>query len=173
MCIQTGKTVEDKNRRRYPSDQFYLKSADEMYNMFSYVPEALENTVKIAKECNYDYKFHESKLPSFPLPDGREPYEYLKEHCYLGLIERYEEFKNLRGSKYDEDKIKEVSSNSEKAKEYVDRLEYELGIIKQMGYVDYFLIVWDFIRFAREKGIPTGPGRGFCSWFNSCILFGF
>lgn len=160
MCIQTGKTVEDKNRRRYPSDQFYLKSADEMYNMFSYVPEALENTVKIAKECNYDYKFHESKLPSFPLPDGREPYEYLKEHCYLGLIERYEEFKNLRGSKYDEDKIKEVSSNSEKAKEYVDRLEYELGIIKQMGYVDYFLIVWDFIRFAREKGIPTGPGRG-------------
>ncbi|MDY2729671.1 MAG: DNA polymerase III subunit alpha [Clostridium sp.] len=160
MCIQTGKTVEDKNRRIYPSDQFYLKSADEMYNMFSYVPEALENTVKIAKECNYDYKFHESKLPSFPLPDGREPYEYLKEHCYLGLIERYEEFKNLRGSKYDEDKIKEVSSNSEKAKEYVDRLEYELGIIKQMGYVDYFLIVWDFIRFAREKGIPTGPGRG-------------
>lgn len=160
MCIQTGKTVEDKNRRRYPSDQFYLKSADEMYNMFSYVPEALENTVKIAKECNYDYKFHESKLPSFPLPDGREPYEYLKEHCYLGLIERYEEFKNLRGSKYDEDKIKEVSFNSEKAKEYVDRLEYELGIIKQMGYVDYFLIVWDFIRFAREKGIPTGPGRG-------------
>lgn len=160
MCIQTGKTVEDKNRRRYPSDQFYLKSADEMYNMFSYVPEALENTVKIAKECNYDYKFHESKLPSFPLPDGREPYEYLKEHCYLGLIERYEEFKNLRGSKYDEDKIKEVSSNSKKAKEYVDRLEYELGIIKQMGYVDYFLIVWDFIRFAREKGIPTGPGRG-------------
>lgn len=160
MCIQTGKTVEDKNRRRYPSDQFYLKSADEMYNMFSYVPEALENTVKIAKECNYDYKFHESKLPSFPLPEGREPYEYLKEHCYLGLIERYEEFKNLRGSKYDEDKIKEVSSNSEKAKEYVDRLEYELGIIKQMGYVDYFLIVWDFIRFAREKGIPTGPGRG-------------
>lgn len=160
MCIQTGKTVEDKNRRRYPSDQFYLKSADEMYTMFSYVPEALENTVKIAKECNYDYKFHESKLPSFPLPDGREPYEYLKEHCYLGLIERYEEFKNLRGSKYDEDKIKEVSFNSEKAKEYVDRLEYELGIIKQMGYVDYFLIVWDFIRFAREKGIPTGPGRG-------------
>ena len=160
MCIQTGKTVEDENRRRYPSDQFYLKSPDEMYDMFSYVPEALENTVKIAEQCNYDYKFHESKLPKFPLPEGREPYEYLKEHCYLGLIELYDEFKELRGSKYNEDKIQEIVVKNEKAKEYVDRLEYELGIIKQMGYVDYFLIVWDFIRFSREKGIPTGPGRG-------------
>ena len=117
MCIQTAKTVDDPNRRRYPSDQFYLKSPEEMWDMFSYLPEALENTVKIADECNFKYKFHESKLPKFPLPEGKDdPYE--------------------------------------------DRLEYELGVIKQMGYIDYFLIVWDFIKFSYDNGIPTGPGRG-------------
>lgn len=157
LCIQTGKTINDENRMRYPSETFYLKSPEEMWDMFSYIPEALENTVKIAEECNFDYKFHESKLPKFPLPEGREAYDYLREKCYKGLIERYEEFKNLRGRPFDYD---EISSIEGKGKEYIDRLEYELGIIKQMGYVDYFLIVWDFIRFAKEKGIPTGPGRG-------------
>ena len=160
MCIQTAKTIDDENRRRYPSDQFYLKSPEEMYDMFSYVPEALENTIKIANECNYDYKFHESKLPRFPLPEGREPYEYLKEKCYLGLIERYDEFKDIRDNAYNQEQIDKISNKNQKAKEYVNRLEYEMGIIKQMGYVDYFLIVWDFIRFSNEKGIPTGPGRG-------------
>lgn len=160
MCIQTGKTVDDENRRRYPSNQFYLKSPEEMWDMFSYVPEALENTVKIAEECNYDYKFHESKLPKFPLPEGTDPYEYLKETCYEGLIERYDVFESLRNSQLDYGKVNEIVDNSEKAKEYVDRLEYELGIIKQMGYVDYFLIVWDFIKFSYDHGIPTGPGRG-------------
>ena len=138
LCIQTGKTVDEKNRMRYPSDEFYLKSPEEMYEIFSYVPEALENTVKIAEECSFDYEFHKSKLPKFPLPEGVDPYEYLKKLCYDGLKERYEDVTY---------KLKE-------------RLDYELGIIEQMGYVDYFLIVWDFIRFARESGIMTGPGRG-------------
>ena len=160
MCIQTGKTVEDENRRRYPSDQFYLKSPEEMWDMFSYIPEALENTIKIAEECNYDYKFHESKLPKFPLPEGTDPYEYLKETCYKGLIERYDVFESLRNKELNYQDVNLAVDKSKKAKEYVDRLEYELGIIKQMGYVDYFLIVWDFIRFSNENGIPTGPGRG-------------
>lgn len=160
MCIQTGKTVEDENRRRYPSDQFYLKSPEEMWDIFSYIPEALENTIKIAEECNYDYKFHESKLPKFPLPEGTDPYEYLKETCYKGLIERYDVFESLRNKELNYQDVNLIVDKSKKAKEYVDRLEYELGIIKQMGYVDYFLIVWDFIRFSNENGIPTGPGRG-------------
>lgn len=138
LCIQTAKTVDEEDRMRYPSDQFYLKSPEEMYELFSYVPEALENTVKIAEQCNFDYDFHKSKLPKFPLPEGVDSYEYMRDLCYKGLKERYKEIT---------DELKE-------------RLEYELGVIKQMGYVDYFLIVWDFIRFAVENGIMTGPGRG-------------
>ncbi|ADZ19566.1 DNA polymerase III DnaE [Clostridium acetobutylicum EA 2018] len=138
LCIQTGKTIDEENRMRYAPEQFYLKSQEEMYEQFSYVKEALLNTSKIADECNFEYKFHESKLPNFPLPEGEDHYEYLKKLCYEGLNERYNPIT---------DTIKE-------------RLEYELGIIKEMGYVDYFLIVWDFIKFARENGVPTGPGRG-------------
>ncbi len=160
MCIQTAKTVDDPHRRRYPSDQFYLKSAEEMWDMFSYIPEALENTVKISEECDYDYKFHESKLPKFPLEEGQDPYEYLRDTCYKGLIERYDVFENIRNKDLNYNEINELTEKFEEAKEYVDRLEYELGVIKQMGYVDYFLIVWDFIRFSYESGIPTGPGRG-------------
>lgn len=160
MCIQTAKTIDDPNRRRYPSDQFYLKSAEEMWDMFSYIPEALENTIKIADQCNFDYKFHESKLPKFPLEEGQDPYEYLRNTCYRGLIERYDVFEELLDRPLNYDEINKIKESNEKAKEYVDRLEYELGIINQMGYVDYFLIVWDFIRFSYESGIPTGPGRG-------------
>lgn len=161
MCIQTAKTVDDPNRRRYPSDQFYLKSPEEMWDMFSYMPEALENTVKIADECNFKYKFHESKLPKFPLPEGKDdPYEYLKETCYTGLIDRYDVFKDLREKELDYDEVNKIVENSSEAQEFVDRLEYELGVIKQMGYIDYFLIVWDFIKFSYDNGIPTGPGRG-------------
>ncbi|SMC23334.1 DNA polymerase-3 subunit alpha [Clostridium acidisoli DSM 12555] len=138
LCIQTGKTVDEPNRMRYASDQFYLKSPEEMYSQFSYVEEAIRNTVKIADECNYEYEFHKSKLPNFPLPEGTDHYEYMKDLCYSGLKVRY----------------------SEITKELTDRLEYELNIIKTMGYVDYFLIVWDFIRFAIENNIMTGPGRG-------------
>lgn len=159
LCIQTGKTVDEENRMRYPSDQFYLKSASEMEEIFSYIPEALDNTVKIADKCNFDYKFHESKLPKFPLPEGVEAFEYLKKTCYVGLMERYSVFSEITGE-YSELKIQELCDNNDKAKELCERLDYELGIIKQMGYVDYFLIVWDFIKFALDNDIPTGPGRG-------------
>lgn len=138
LCIQTGKTVDEENRMRYEPEQFYLRSPEEMYERFSYVPEALENTVKIAEQCNFDYVFHESKLPNFPLEDGVDHFKYLRDLCYHGLSVRYEDMTN----------------------ELKERLEYELDIINQMGYVDYFLIVWDFFRFSMEKGIMTGPGRG-------------
>lgn len=138
LCIQTGKTVDEEQRMRYPSDEFYLKSPEQMYEMFSHVPEALENTVKIADQCSFDYEFHNSKLPKFPLKEGIDPYEYMKELCYKGLKKRY----------------KNIDDN------LINRLEYELDIIKKMGYVDYFLIVWDFISFAVQNGIMTGPGRG-------------
>jgi DNA polymerase III subunit alpha len=160
LCIQTAKTVDEENRMRYPSDQFYLKSAMEMYETFSYISEALENTVKIAEQCNFDYEFHKSKLPRFPLPEGVDPYNYLREVCYKGLIQRYDIFEKLRKSEFSIESVAENAQQSASGKELYERLEYELNIIKQMGYVDYFLIVWDFIRFSNENGIPTGPGRG-------------
>lgn len=138
LCIQTGKTLNDESRMRFPTDEFYLKSPEEMFELFSYIPEALENTVSIANECNFDYEFHKSKLPEFPLPPNTDHFEYLKDLCYKGLKERYSDITH----------------------KITERLEYELGIIRDMGYVDYFLIVWDFIRFARENSIMTGPGRG-------------
>lgn len=160
LCIQTGKSIDEENRMRYPSDEFYLKSPEEMWNIFSYIPEALENTQSIAEQCNFDYEFHVSKLPKFPLPEDTDPYEYLRKVCYIGLIERYDEFSSLRDKPIDYKFIEEITKSDPDAKGYVDRLEFELQIIKQMGYVDYFLIVWDFIRFSNENGIPTGPGRG-------------
>ena len=160
LCIQTAKTVDEENRMKYPSDQFYLKSPEEMYEQFSYIPEALENTCKIADMCNFDYEFHVSKLPKFPLPEGRGAYEYLRELCYKGFIEKHELFRQFKALDFDLENILVKSKEDKELKEYVDRLEYELGVINQMGYVDYFLIVWDFIRFANENGIPTGPGRG-------------
>ncbi|MHB9946777.1 DNA polymerase III subunit alpha [Clostridium botulinum] len=160
LCIQTGKTVEEENRMRYPSDQFYLKSPEEMYEIFSYVPEALENTVKISEECNFDYNFHESKLPKFPLEEGVDPYEYLREICFKGLFLRYEVLKDFIDKPFSIDEVLVYGDENKEAFDLIERLNYELSIIKQMGYVDYFLIVWDFIRFANEKGIMTGPGRG-------------
>ena len=160
MCIQTQKTIDDPNRKKYPSDQFYLKSPEEMWDMFSYVPEALENTIKIADECNYDYEFHVSKLPNFPVPNNRDHYEYLREVCYSGLIERYDVFAEYRDNPLHIDKIVDDLKDNSEACGYIERLEYELGVIKQMGYVDYFLITWDFIKFSNDNGIPTGPGRG-------------
>ncbi|APQ71569.1 DNA polymerase III subunit alpha [Clostridium botulinum] len=160
LCIQTGKTVEEENRMRYPSDQFYLKSPEEMYETFSYVPEALENTVKISEECNFDYNFHESKLPKFPLEEGVDPYEYLREICFKGLFLRYEVLKDFIDKPFSIDEVLVYGDENKEAFDLIKRLNYELSIIQQMGYVDYFLIVWDFIRFANEKGIMTGPGRG-------------
>lgn len=138
LCIQTAKTVNDENRMRYPSNEFYLKTPQEMFKQFSYIPEALNNTVKIANQCNFDYVFHKSKLPKFPLPKGQDAFEYLEALCTRGINERYSQVT---------DALKE-------------RLDFELKIIRQMGYVDYFLIVWDFMRFANESNIMTGPGRG-------------
>lgn len=162
LCIQTGKTVDEEDRMRYPSDQFYLKSPSEMFSMFSHVPEALENTVKISEKCKFDYEFHKSKLPKFPLPEGEDAFEYLRDTCFKGLVERYEIFKPLREVTIDQvyEAVLNLAQTDSKAKELSDRLDYELDIIGQMGYVDYFLIVWDFIRYANENGIPTGPGRG-------------
>ncbi|MBU3142517.1 DNA polymerase III subunit alpha [Clostridium sp. CF012] len=160
LCIQTAKTVDDENRMRYPSDEFYLKSPGEMEKTFSYVPEALSNTVKIAEQCDFDYEFHVSKLPKFPLPDAVDPYEFLREYCYKGMASLYKVFSEVEEKGFSIEYINEIAEGNDQAKEYVVRLEYELNIIKQMGYIDYFLIVWDFIKFAVEHDIPTGPGRG-------------
>ena len=138
LCIQTGKTVEDEDRMRYEGGQFYVKSPEEMYDLFGDVPEALENTVKIAKRCNVEFVFHDLKLPRFDVPEGKTAPEYLRELCYDGFAMRYPDPKP----------------------EWKERLEYELHTIETMGYVDYFLIVWDFIKYAKDHGIIVGPGRG-------------
>ena len=138
LCIQTGKKIDDEDRMRYEGGQFYVKSPQEMAQLFPYAPEALENTAKIADRCNVEIEFGVTKLPAFDVPDGYTAWEYLNKLCYEGLARRYDPVT---------DALKE-------------RLDYELGVIKKMGYVDYFLIVWDFIRFARENSIPVGPGRG-------------
>ena len=138
LCIQTGKTMEDPDRMIYEGGQFYLKSGDEMVALFPYAPEAIANTNKIAERCNVEFEFHKLKLPRFDVPDGKTATEFLKETCYEGLKKRYNPV----------------------TPELEERLEYELDIITQMGFVDYFLIVGDFIRYAKEEGIPVGPGRG-------------
>ncbi len=138
MCIQMQKTVADEDRMKFGSDELYLKSYDEMYNIFSYIPEALENTVKIADKCNVEIEFGEYHLPNYPLPEETDHKEYLKELCVKGCRERY-----------GEDYVK-----------HIPRLESELDVISTMGFTDYFLIVWDFINYARTNQIPVGPGRG-------------
>ena len=160
LCIQTAKTVDEEKRMRYPSDQFYLRSPEEMYERFSYISEALENTIKVAEKCNFNYEFHVSKLPKYEVSEGIDPFEYLRERCYEGLFHQYEIFKDFIKKEYNLDEIKKFSTENEEAKLYVDRLEFELNVINTMGYVDYFLIVWDFIKFAVESDIATGPGRG-------------
>ena len=138
LCIQTQKKVTDEDRMRYEGGQYYLKSEEEMRKLFPYAQEALDNTAEIARRCNVEIEFGVRKLPHFDVPPAYTGDQYLTGLCEKGLKERY----------------------GEKASEYHERLDYELGVIKSMGFVDYFLIVWDFIRFARENGIPVGPGRG-------------
>ena len=138
LCIQTGKTVDEPNRMRFATEEFYLKSEEELRQLFPNCEEAFENTVRIAEKCNLEFTFHEYHLPSFPVPDGYTNESYFREVCYNGFRERY----------------------SQPPQEYVDRLEYEINVISRMGYVNYYLIVWDFIRYAKEQGIPVGPGRG-------------
>ena len=138
LCIQTGKTVDDQNRMKFQTEEFYLKSEDELRELFPNCDEAFENTVKIAERCNLEFTFHEYHLPSFPVPEGYTNEEYFRELCEKGFRERYEN----------------------PPESYRERLEYEIGVISRMGYVNYYLIVWDFIRYAKEQGIPVGPGRG-------------
>ena len=138
LCIQTGKTVDEPNRMKFQTEEFYLKSEEEMRLLFPNCPEAFENTQKIADRCNLEFVFNQYHLPSFPVPEGYSNEKYFRKLCYEGFEERYE--------------------NPPQA--YLDRLEYEIGVISRMGYVNYYLIVWDFIRYAKETGIPVGPGRG-------------
>ena len=138
LCIQTGKSVDDENRMRFETQEFYLKSEEELRELFPGCEEAFENTVRIAEKCNLEFVFHEYHLPSFPVPEEYTNEEYFRKLCYDGFRERY----------------------PNPPQEYKDRLEYEIGVISSMGYVNYYLIVWDFIRYAKESGIPVGPGRG-------------
>ncbi len=139
ICIQTNKTVNENTGFDFETEEFYLKSEEEMRSLFSHVPQAVDNTCIIAEQCNVDFEFGKTKLPDFNVPDGKDHFEYLKERSFDGFFNRY-------GENYD--------------KSYFDRLEYELSVIKSMGYVDYFLIVSDFIDHAKMKKIPVGPGRG-------------
>ncbi len=138
LCIQTNKKLKDEDRMRYEGGQYYLKSPEEMEALFPYAKEALENTYKIAQRCNVEIVFGEQKVPKFDVPAPYDAYGYLEHLCREGIKRRYRPV----------------------TKELQERLDYELGTIKHMGYVDYFLIVWDFIHYAREHGIPVGPGRG-------------
>ena len=138
LCIQTGKTVDDPNRMKFQTDEFYLKSEEELRQLFPNCDEAFENTVEISERCNLEFVFNQYHLPSFPVPEGYTNEEYFRKLCMDGFQERYE---NPPGH-------------------YRDRLEYEISVISRMGYVNYYLIVWDFIRYAKESGIPVGPGRG-------------
>ena len=138
LCIQTGKKLTDENRMRYEGGQYFVKSPEQMAELFPYALQALENTHKIAKRCHVEIEFGVTKLPRFDVPSPYTSWEYLNKLCYEGLDERY----------------------GNRAEELKPRLKYELDTIQKMGYVDYFLIVWDFIRYARDHGIPVGPGRG-------------
>ncbi|HJD46241.1 MAG TPA: DNA polymerase III subunit alpha, partial [Candidatus Mediterraneibacter norfolkensis] len=139
LCIQTGKKLADENRMRYEGGQYYVKSPEEMEALFPYALQALDNTQKIADRCSVEIEFGVTKLPKYDVPDGMTSWEYLQKLCWEGLEKRY---------------------GSEPSQELKDRLSYELDTIKNMGYVDYFLIVWDFIKYAKDHGIAVGPGRG-------------
>ncbi len=140
LCIQTGKRMSDEDRMRFETEEFYIKSPEEMSEYFSEFPDAIENTVKIAEKCNYDFEFGVTKLPNYDVPEEFETHaDYFKDLCYKGIKNRYGETPE---------------------KEIMDRLEYEISVIEKMGYVDYFLIVWDYINYAKSVGIPVGPGRG-------------
>ena len=139
LCLQTGKKLSDENRMRYEGGQYFVKSEEEMKALFPYALDAIENTQKIADRCHVEIEFGVTKLPKFDVPDGYTSWEYLNKLCYEGLDERY---------------------SPKRVQELKPRLEYELSVIQKMGYVDYFLIVWDFIHFARENDIMVGPGRG-------------
>lgn len=139
LCIQTGKTMQDADKMEFQTDEFYVKTTDEMYDLFSMVPEACSNTAKIAEQCCFDFEFGHTKIPYYKAPDGMDNQAYFEKLCWDGLERRY-------GPDI-------PPANKE-------RLAYEIGVIKTMGYTNYFLIVWDYINYAKSQGIPVGPGRG-------------
>jgi len=157
LAIQTATTIEDPNRMKFPNDQFYLKSEDEMRKIFAAVPEAVDNTQMIADRCNVEFKFGEYHLPEFKAPDGLTNEEYLRQLCEEGLAERYGIISTLSLHNPVIQITKECSLSYEELKA---RLDYELNTITSMGYVEYFLIVWDFINYAKQNKIMVGPGRG-------------
>ena len=138
LCLQTGKKLSDENRMRYEGGQYFVKSEEEMRELFPYAAQAIDNTQKIADRCQVEIEFGVTKLPHFDVPEGYDSWTYLNKLCHEGLVRRY----------------------PDKHEELLPKLDYELSVIQKMGYVDYFLIVWDFINYARTHGIPVGPGRG-------------
>ena len=139
LCIQTGKTIQDADRMEFQTDEFYVKTTDEMYELFSMVPEACANTAKIAEQCNFDFEFGHTKIPYYKAPDGMDNQAYFEKLCWDGLERRY---------------------GPDVPQANIDRLKYEISVVKTMGYTNYYLIVWDYINFAKSQGIPVGPGRG-------------
>ena len=159
LCIQTGKKLSDENRMRYEGGQYFVKSEEEMKGLFPYAWEAVENTQTIADRCNVDIEFGVTKLPHFEVPVGFTSETYLSKLCFDGLKERYgSSFSNTNVGANEDDYMHQPAGDT--GQTLKERLDYELGVIKRMGYVDYFLIVWDFINYARRNGIPVGPGRG-------------
>lgn len=138
LCLQTGKKLSDENRMRYEGGQYFVKSEEEMRALFPYAAQAIDNTQKIADRCHVEIEFGVTKLPHFDVPEGYDSWSYLNKLCHEGLVRRY----------------------PDSHEELLPKLDYELSVIRKMGYVDYFLIVWDFINYARTHGIPVGPGRG-------------
>ena len=139
ICIQTGKTLNDPDKMEFETNEFYVKSTEEMYELFSIVPDACENTAKIAERCNFDFEFGVTKLPYFQAPNGMDNLDYFKQLCEEGLHRNY---------------------GQEISQELRQRLDYEIDVIQRMGYTNYYLIVYDFINYAKQNGIPVGPGRG-------------
>ena len=139
LCIQTGKTIQDADRMEFQTDEFYVKTTDEMYDLFAMVPEACANTQKIADQCNFDFDFGHTKIPYYKAPNGMDNQEFFEKLCWDGLERRY---------------------GSDVPQSNKDRLTYEIDVVKSMGYTNYYLIVWDYINYAKSQGIPVGPGRG-------------
>lgn len=169
LCIQTGKKVTDENRMRYDGGQYYCKSPEEMAQLFPYAPQAIENTYKIAQRCNVEIEFGVTKLPEFKVPKGYTAWTYLNYLCYDGLKRRYptlagnvdvEEMVKVAESEAVEDRKDAVIKQAKDTNNIFERLAYELSVIYSMGYVDYFLIVWDYINYGKTHDIPVGPGRG-------------
>ena len=150
LCISTGSTLDDPSHFRFYNNEFYMKSGDEMADLFSDMPEALDTTLEIADKCNVDISFDDRHLPQFPVPEGETDSSYLRKLCEQALSEKYDPI----------------------TPEVKERLDYELGVIDTMGFPSYFLIVWDYVKYARDHAIPVGPGRGSAAALSSPTSWG-